>query len=188
MDSSVADSIATRQVPESLNPQSFRVWLQQSSLLSFWLLSGRRPYTENLPKTPCPLFSLNGKETGGRQERDSVTSLPFHCCSASEEPCGSSWWERFLRFVPGPALCGPASHALYPRACQENASPWAQAGAGREPLPVRCSSTSLCARICHNFTKSRNMSRLHPFIHPLIQHSFIYQPGFRWRRLLVIMG
>ena len=80
---------------------------------------------------------------------------------------------KFTRFIPGPALCGPASRALYPDACQENASSRAQAGAGREPLPARCSSASLCARICHNFAKSRNIFRPHPFIHPFIQHSFI---------------
>lgn len=98
---------------------------------------------ENLPKTPCPLFSLHNKETGlreevgggGGQEEEPTAFLPFHCCSVRRSSVEATD-AKFMGLIPGAAIRGPASLSLFPDACRENASPWAQVGAGGEPHPL----------------------------------------------------
>lgn len=88
MDSSMADGIATRQVPES-------------SVILSAAGTDLPPRHATPPGPPAmhigepsegalspPLISVVWKQTAGRQEEVPRTFLPFHFCSMSEEWCG----------------------------------------------------------------------------------------------------
>lgn len=127
---------------------------------------------ENLPKTPYPLFSLDSKETEGLGWKDKVRCPPpsFLCtvvpCQRSSAGAADA---KSMGLIPGPAQCGPPSLALYPDACQENFSPWAQVRAGRECLPACFFSflfyISMSSHSSAITLKRETSFRLHPFIH-----------------------
>lgn len=81
MDSSMAERVATRQVPEFSVISSAAL----TDLLPLPRLpSGCFICKETLPKTPSPL-TVRKLGVGGAQEVVPTTFLPFPCCSMSEE-------------------------------------------------------------------------------------------------------
>lgn len=181
MDFSMADGIATRQVPEFSVVLSAALTAPPPLLLAvFWL-----PCTENLPKTSYPLFSLNSKETGGDKNRCSPPSLLFTVAPHQRSSVGVTN-AKFMGSTPGLALCGPDSFALYQMPAEKM-------------LPLGCRwwfeenlyllifpPISLCAHICYNFTRKKtSFSPTPSFTHSFTY--FYYLGGFQWRRHVVVI-
>ena len=83
MDSSMAERVATRQVPEFSILSSAALTDESLPLLqaTFWLLDMHGDPSKDT-------LSLDSKKTGGRGAAHEVvppTFLPFPCCSMSEE-------------------------------------------------------------------------------------------------------
>lgn len=187
MDSSMADGIATRQVPESSVILS-AAWTDLQPLQA-------TPRLPAMPGEPSKdalspfLISIVRKQAAGRQEVVSTTFLPFHFCSMSEGH-GRGYWSpsSWVWFLALPDVGQPALLCLYPDACVSKAlllgHGW---GLGR--------ITFLCLFLCFLLYFSvltsivslqRKGTSFNPA--PSLIHStyFYYLRGFRWRRHAVI--
>lgn len=167
MDSSMADGIATRQVPESSVILS-AAWTDLQPLQA-------TPRLPAMPGEPSKdalspfLISIVRKQAAGRQEVVPTTFLPFHFCSMSEGH-GRGYWSpsSWVWFLALPDVGQPALLCLYQDACGESTSPGARVRAGKDNLSLPFllfSSLFLCAHIYRIITKKRHIFQPCPFTH-----------------------
>lgn len=179
MDSSTADGLATRQVPEfSVISSAAAADLLPLLLATSGCLLG----TETLPKTPHPCFSLDSKKIGGRRKRCPPPSFLFIVAPCQRSSAGATD-AKLMRFHSWPCPVWAKPALLCTQKPAKKMLLLGHRGSCKRTSTCVFSSMSLCARICHIFTKKRTIFQPHPFTHSFIQHIFITCKACSDRRL-----